>query len=338
MTMSDNASGSDADGDAPGADVTAVPPRRTGRWILVAAAAATALVALGAAVVVFGGDGAGDAAAESCPPEQEPTGVTSPESEPDDPAGMLSVANSGFAPSTDRDVDLATEKSAFGYLLENTSDLALYDARVSFRLVDGDGEDPTEELPAGQREENEYYLDNIHVPVLLPGQQVGLGGTVITWSSLAEDADSGEFYEPDEVDYDALDVEVVAAEGEWWELDNDTHHFVGLPPAEASVVDEGPEVDATYLDGTPGANPEFGFEVDSPYCGDLEAYDPTAVAYDDAGNIVGGTISHAPQPEPELTYPAGVSEGHSLSLLVPDTELTVSVFVYPEPETPELTQ
>ncbi|MGH8793383.1 MAG: hypothetical protein ACRDXX_12145 [Stackebrandtia sp.] len=313
------------------------PRRRAGRLLVLATLAAVAVGAV-TAVFVFG-VGDDNAGLDSCPPERPPTGKVDPEPAPDAPTEQLRVVDSGFAPSVRSETSGATERSTFGFILENESDLVLYDAYVSLRLVDADGEDPTEGFTPSQLEENAYYLDSVHVPALLPGQQVGMGGMVVTWVSLAEDPETGDGFKPDPVDYDALGIEVVEVDGEWWTPDNDVRHFVDVAPAEAERVDAGPEVEFTYLDGTPGANPQFEYDVDSPHCDDLAAYPPTAVAYNADGDIVGGNISLGTSDEPELTYPPGVNRAaDSLDLLAPEGDLTVSVFPYPAPATPVLTR
>src|SRR5699024_119804 len=126
---------------------------------------------------------------------------------------------------------------SYGIVMENTSDKVLYDATVSVRFQYKDGKNAFEvfeDMP----DADQYgwgQLKDIPVPVVMPGEQVGLGDRVTLWTDLFAN-DSGEVIHPDPPEYDDVSIDVSLNSGEWWPIDNDVHKFLEVKTGDIDLA------------------------------------------------------------------------------------------------------
>ncbi|WFE24820.1 hypothetical protein O7623_15370 [Solwaraspora sp. WMMD791] len=225
----------------PATDAVASPCVTPGSAVPTASAAGSATVPTASA--------AGSATAPAASAAGSVVGTTSPD------GGELSIVESGFtqfgsaaAPIT-RDAVVST-----GAVIVNTSGHLAYGATVSFRVLDAEGRpaslDPAREQPR-------------QIPVILPGQQVGVGERHWVASRGGR-----------RVEVARVDVTVTGAT--WLPVD-------GTPTA---------AVTTRHLDtaryGPDSIDATVSYEVLSPYCRELTSTGAGIVFRDVAGVIVGG--------------------------------------------------
>lgn len=273
---------------------------------------------------------AGDAA---CPPEQEPTGVGSAQKvDPGSDNGYLEVVDAGFLPAERAN---GNHVISYGFVVENTSDMVLYDASVSVSFVDGDGKNAFKVFEEDFPDADEYgwgQLKNISIPVVMPGEQAGLGDWVTVWTDLFAD-ESGEIVHPDRPDYEELSVDVSLRSGKLWPVKNDVHQFV-QPEALDIELNSGElsssNKDIKYSDGTEMREYMPSHKVDFSGCKETEFYSDTSVLYDSEGNIVGGGRDRVGYTGG--TFSPGASEDtHVSPSWGPEGDLTAEVFQYAKP-------
>lgn len=318
-------------------------PKKSVRvWL---AGGATLAVLVAGTVVWFGflGGDDGEGAGAKCGARPDPaTGVTAGADEPAD-GESLRVVDSGFWTA---DPDDATDAS-YGFLLENPSQDVAYGVELDIRVVDSDGE-PALHPEFGEEPLRERYggsRASLYVPVVLPGEQVGLGGAIQTWKSGLEDPDTGSAYSKDSVDYDDLRIEVEILDAEWWPVDNDVYGFVSVEADQVRLTetDRGAIDDIVYNESGLALDQEvyLEFELDSAGCEATQAHYPSVLLYDEEGDIVGGyTPAGRIDASNELRahtssaeYPPGTStqEGHLRAFTAGADHSRVEVFPYAEP-------
>lgn len=290
-------------------------------------------VVVGIAVVVFDRDASGRTA--DCPATKKPTGHSRPEEL--DPERQLKLVDSGLKPyKADTGLSDPEQGVSFGYLLKNTTKYVLYDATIQVRFVDDDGDDPTSMVGNSKKKNNSQYLDDVPVPVVFPGQKVGMGGLVTTWTKFVERGEN-DVVTPDKVDYDELDIEVTVTSGDWWEQDNDEYEFTKATTKNVDVdVEENP--DKVYLDGTKANLYNTRYSVDLASCRELRAHTASSLVYNADGEIVGGSIS-GKDPTSHAYYAPGLNTNNPEDQASgPEGDSTVKIYSYAQPKAPSLSQ
>lgn len=316
-------------------------------WLWVSVALVCVLVAAGVGYVFWpvGSEDSG------CPPRKDATGVMQPEHVDAQQAGdYLEVVDSGVKPYRkiggaqdgmsyeELKNDDADEGMTFGYVLKNTSDYVLYGAKLTVHVVDGDGREPLTELKPSVQHVNSDYLDEVRLPVLFPGQQLGLGGDVESWRGFDFDGD-GKEYKPDRVDYDDLRVKVELLDGQWWKPDNDRYVFNKLKASNVDFKQKVYDGAGLYSGDRKKSRADTSYTVVSRACKTLEGYGSTGVAYDGDGDIIGGA-SLSPYPDEGSVYwyePGSSDEEVFRFIHAPmDDGMTIKVFPYAKPSKPAL--
>lgn len=269
-----------------------------------------------------------------CPKTAPVTEVTKPVSETSEK--WLKLVDSGFTPFGNGPVAGATEDLSFGYLLKNTSKYVLYDAHINVSFTDTAGNDPTSLLQKPDRRDNAQVLEDVNIPVIFPGQTVGMGSSITIWSEHGEDPDTGEPTDLEKVDYDKLTLDVEMASGQWWEPKNDKHDFTRVAAKSVNITGSEP-ADQEHPDGSEWVSADMEYTVDSGACQTLKAYKPSTVVFDDAGRIVGGDISGSKNNDAEGgTYRVDSGDvRHELTESLPEGG-RVNVYPYAHPLKPNL--
>lgn len=273
-----------------------------------------------------------DSSKKSCPPLQEPTGVTEPvKVDPDNDKNKVEVVDSGFKPYPD-----VGEHVTFGFVVENTSDMVLRNGVFEVKFIDQNGDNTLDFL---RQEPDEAgmpwsFLDSLTFPVVMPGEQSGIGGSSMIWKRTIDPDDGSDSFKPDEIDFDELKMEIDLVSGEWWPVNNDKYRFMTPDVSEVEVDTPKPVSGAAdeYLDGTELTRVDVTYSLDYPGCKRPErGFHSNAVAYDSKGDIVGGRWP-IPQDNNDPAFAPGANEGFTISWMrVPEDVEDVTVFPYAAP-------
>ncbi|WP_326551666.1 hypothetical protein [Micromonospora sp. NBC_01813] len=177
---------------------------------------------------------------------------------PDD--GGLDVVESGFAQIGSAAAPITRDGiTSVGAIIRNTSEQIAYRTRVTFRVLDESGDSAVLDSADDQTRE---------IPIILPGQQVGVGARYAVRSEGASRIRVAE-------------VAVAINETLWSPARTD--------PAEVALVGA---VTARHLEtwryGPDDLDASVNYELDSPYCSVLTSAGAGVVFRDAAGLVVGG--------------------------------------------------
>lgn len=180
------------------------------------------------------------------------TGVTGPAAAPS--GGGLRVIEKGYTQIGDRG-----HRVSLGAIVENTSSLVAYRTRISFRVFDADHQLAVP--PKGT-----FLLE---IPVILPGQRVGVGDT-----PYVREAPTGWR----SVTVAGFDLDLGTPQ--WWPRDNDVHSFA---PTSTHLRE-------TARSSEGGESGSVGFTVDSAYCQQLISRGVATLFRNGFGVLVGGDV------------------------------------------------
>lgn len=174
--------------------------------------------------------------------------------------GGLDVVESGFAQIGSAAAPITRDGiTSVGAIIRNTSEQIAYRTRVIFRVLDEAGVSAVLDSTDDQARE---------IPIILPGQQVGVGARYAVRSEGASRIRVAE-----------VDVSITAT---LWSP-------AGTDPAEAAPVGA---VTARHLEtwryGPDDLDASVNYELDSPYCSALASAGAGVVFRDAAGLVVGG--------------------------------------------------
>jgi hypothetical protein len=302
-------------------------------WII---AACVLVLAVGGvtAYALAGNDGANN----PCGP-QDPTGVKTPHVKATDHPEWLKLADSGMQRFS-RTSWVIDQSVTFGIMVKNTSKYVLYGATIDVQILDRAGKDVTREVSAPKLKENSHRLRNLNLPVVFPGQEVGMGNDASTWESVVTDEATGKRRHPKPLNYDKLRIKVKLKSGEWWAPHNDVHIFAKSTITSPRITDTEPADNIHYQEGPQAQSATVEYRVDSSSCHDTSGYLPSAVVYDDKGHIVGGGSSGT-NGDGKATdqYSPGKNDPMEVeSLVVPGKNVTVKMFPYMNPTTAKLSK
>lgn len=307
-------------------------------WVIGGVALVVVLGGVAALVVIPGG---GHDGAKECPPVRSDTGVRSPEDADSVGKDALAVVDVGFSPFYKGPIHTEPDNALFGAVVKNETDRVLYNGEVSFELSDADGKDPTVGIEKVAAKNNDRDLKSQRIPVLFPGQQTAVGGSLTTRPSLVEDPDTGKPHEPDPVDYDKLELKMTDVSGEWWKQQNDVHRFTKLKTSKVDLAEDGERGENEYRfpDGQMDEFVHLDYRVTSSECKSVKKLSPAAIAYGPDGDIIAGVSSDSHGESRDLgKYAPGSNSSvadhthQPLSLTIPDADdVTAKVFPSAEP-------
>ncbi|ADD40158.1 hypothetical protein [Stackebrandtia nassauensis] len=305
--------------------------RKRRKWLWWSIFLSVLVLLVGTATVVLGGYFTEKG---KCPESIPSTGVKEPVGEANEK--WLKLVDSGFTPFDKGPVKGAAEDLSFGYLLKNTSEYVLYNADIDVSFKDANGDDPTALLKKSDQRENASVLDSVNIPVIFPGQTVGMGSSIAIWTEHGEDPETGEPVDLEKIDYDKLTLDIDMASGQWWEPSNDKLDFTRVAAKSVDVVDS-ESSEHEYLDGREWLSADIEYLVESKACQDLKAYKPSTVVFDAENKIVGGDISGSKGDTGEGgTYRANSDDvRYEVTELLPEGG-AVKVYPYARPTKPKL--
>ncbi|ADD45622.1 hypothetical protein [Stackebrandtia nassauensis] len=245
-------------------------------------------------------------------PSPESTDTVPPDAPPTDKPsddGEVRIVEKGYQPL----VDVAGEPQvSWGAMVENTSEEMVAVVTLKLAILDGDGK-------SLNKEHGDYDLDPT-VPVILPGQRVGIGDVVYMDSS------------------GVAKVKLDVADVRWYPVDGQTGAFAELKVSKVkgSWVNQGQEVPYWGDDEIGAYADERGdlllrFRVDSGYERIVERPGGCAIFRDDNGKIVGASPLEALNLRAEI--PPGWSKQHLIVTDGPPENFDASatkVYVYPK--------
>lgn len=284
---------------------------------------------------------------DPCGGPKQPTGVETPHQSVDgsqgdtdvDTSSWLKVVDSGIAPyksSHRKDVD---DSISFGFLVKNTSKYVLYNATVKVEILGADGQSIMQGFPDNIEEENARALDSVDLPVVFPGQEVGFGGSAITWVRNSENSDGekGEHFDP--VDYDKVALKMSVDSGEWWVENNDVHDFINAKSNKVNITESTqgrPSDFAFHSDGTPWEAVYVSHRVTTEACRETDRYNSSGLVYDSKGKVVGGTSAGSNHSAFSGRSVKPGSQKIDQQYTVPAKDGSVKMFSYLKPLKPRL--
>lgn len=306
----------------------------TGRFRLLSATGLALLFGLGACSPASHSDSAGESK-KACPPPQEATGVTEPVKADMDLGSNLKLADSGFKLYE----ELHGVGATFGFVVENSTDMVLYNGVFEVSFIDQNGDNTLDFLRKSEEGAGDEWasLDELTMPVIMPGEHSGVGGKSTIWASTISPEGDEDSFHPDEIDYEKLEMEVDLVSGEWWPVKNDKYRFISptVSGIENRHMGSG---DEEYVDGTEMKSPKLVATVDYPGCAKAQDSLPSnGVAFDDDHNIVGGSTIYSQTPDP-LPYKPGKNYSQLEEFMVPEGVGDFEVFPYAPPVEPALTK
>lgn len=261
----------------------------------------------------------------ACPPKQEPTGVDSPaEVDPDETYSDIALVDSGFTVAKTG----GSDHVSYGVLIENASDLVLYDASISVEFRDSNGNDPFKTImdhPSAS-DASIQKLKEVPVPVLMPGERIGIGDWFNSWVSELADERTHEMVDVERPKYDDLSIGIELVDGGFWPERNDVYSFVSAPVSSASIT--GDSNFQSALRGGKQIN-EYMLSAYVAYegCEEVWGAGTSSVLYDEDGTIVGGGFSSGIG-----SLPSGSQKSKTESKAWgPEGDVTAEVFQYAKP-------